>query len=77
MNLTAILIVGIITWAIVSLTNGPKANKKADKVYNDLQDEHEKMKQELTQMAERLAVLEKIVTDEKYQLNKKFNALRD
>ncbi|MGK0371978.1 MAG: hypothetical protein ACJAW1_002222 [Glaciecola sp.] len=33
------------------------------------------MQKELDVMAERLAVLEKIVTDEKYQLNKELNSL--
>jgi len=77
MNLTTIFIVGIIAWAVVSITNRPRPNKKNANIESELKAEHEQMKQELAQMAERLAVLEKIVTDEKYQLNKEFDSLKD
>lgn len=77
MNMTAIGIVAIIAWAIVSITQGAKPNKKNKATQDQLQNEHEQLKQEIAAMAERLAVLEKIVTDEKYQLNKEFDSLKD
>lgn len=78
MSWTAVLIVGIICWAIVAMTQGGKSISKKDKVsVSEMQNEHEQLKAEIVAMAERLAVLEKIVTDEKYQLNKEFESLKD
>lgn len=77
MDMTAIAIVAIIAWAIVSITQGQGPRKKSKAAQATLQTEHETMKQELAVMAERLATLEKIVTDEKYQLNKEFASLKD
>lgn len=78
MSWTAVLIVGIICWAIVAMTQGRKSTSKKDKVsVSEMQNEHEQLKAEIAAMAERLAVLEKIVTDEKYQLNKEFESLKD
>ena len=72
MNMTAVAIVAIICWAIVSLTNGPKRPKgnKADKR------ENEALKEEVDALKERVATLEKIVTDEKYNLHKEFENLK-
>jgi hypothetical protein len=75
MNMTAIAIVAIVCWAIVSLTNGRPPSKKQKTANSELESKYEQMQKDLNQMAERLAVLEKIVTDEKYQLNKEFNSL--
>lgn len=77
MDITAIAIVGIIAWSVVSIVQGVKPAKKAKAAQGELQSEHEQMKQELAIMSERLAVLEKIVTDEKYQLNREFASLKD
>lgn len=78
MNFTAVAIVGVICWAIVALTRGPKRSSKKDNAQiNDLLAEQEQLKAELQNMAERLVVLEKIVTDEKYELNKEFANLKD
>ncbi|MFT6269384.1 MAG: flagellar motility protein MotE (MotC chaperone) [Alphaproteobacteria bacterium] len=75
MDMTAIAIVAIICWAIVSLSKNRSPSKKSKTVESQLQSEHAQMQKELDVMAERLAVLEKIVTDEKYQLNKELNSL--
>lgn len=75
MDMTAIAIVAIICYAIVSLSKNRTPSKKNKSFESQLQSEHAQMQHELASMAERLAVLEKIVTDEKYQLNKEFNAL--
>ena len=71
MNLTAIAIVAIICWAIVELTQGSKSKKKS-KVDNQLNDE---LKQQVADLKTRVETLEKIVTDEKYDLNRQFDNL--
>ncbi|MCV2885536.1 hypothetical protein OE749_12600 [Aestuariibacter sp. AA17] len=71
MNLTAIFIVGIVCWAIVELVNGGgkrKLNKKTD-VDNDA------LRQEVRALKERVEILERIVTDEKYDLKRQFDNL--
>ncbi len=76
MNMTAVAIVAIICWGIVSLTK-PSATKKKHKAdLQKLEDEQAQMKHDLDEMSKRLAVLEKIVTDEKYELNKAFDDLK-
>ena len=75
MDITAIAIVAIICWAIVSLSKSRSPSKKSKDLQGNLQAEHEQMQKQLDIMAERLVVLEKIVTDEKYQLNKEFSSL--
>lgn len=72
MNMTAVAIVAIICWAIVELTKGPREKKKgkADQMENDA------LRQEIADLKERVATLEKIVTDEKYSLNKEFENLK-
>ncbi|WP_299074891.1 hypothetical protein [uncultured Paraglaciecola sp.] len=74
MNLTAIAIVALVCWAIVELVNGPKGKKKEQKnteqvnTINDLE-------REVAALRDRIETLEKIVTDEKYDLNRQFNDL--
>lgn len=75
MDITAIAIVAIICWAIVSLSKSRSPNKKSKEYQDQLQTEHQQMQKQLDIMAERLVVLERIVTDEKYQLNKEFSSL--
>lgn len=75
MDITAIAIVGIICYGIVSLSKNRSPGKQNKALENQLREEHEQMQKELHVMAERLAVLEKIVTDEKYQLKREFDAL--
>lgn len=72
MNMTAIAIVGIVCWAIVELVNTifKKRNATAGKDVGNMQEE-------IASLKERVATLEKIVTDEKYQLNKEFENLKD
>jgi hypothetical protein len=71
MNLTAIAIVAIVCWAIVELTNGSKSKKK-NKVDSQLNDD---LKKQVTALRVRIETLEKIVTDEKYDLDRQFNNL--
>jgi hypothetical protein len=75
MNMTAIAIVALVCWAIVELVNGPKGKKKDKKdtaqvnLTNDLE-------REVAAMRDRIETLEKIVTDEKYDLNRQFDDLK-
>ena len=75
MNLTAIFIVGIICWAIVELKNGPKGKKKDTMQQAQYQQDMEEVVQELRTLQDRVETLEKIVTDEKYQLKKEIDSL--
>ena len=72
MNLTAVGIVALVCWAIVSLVNGPRSRKK-DKQETQ---QNQGLQQELAALKERIEVLEKIVTDEKYDLNRQFDDLK-
>ncbi|MDP5032456.1 MAG: hypothetical protein NWQ54_07125 [Paraglaciecola sp.] len=72
MNMTAIAIVAIVCWAIVELVNGTrgkKQGKKDEQKNSDLQ-------QQIVTLKERIETLEKIVTDEKYDLNRQFDDLK-
>ncbi|MFT4995325.1 MAG: hypothetical protein ACI965_002374 [Paraglaciecola sp.] len=72
MNMTAIAIVALVCWAIVALVNGPRAKKKDNKE-TQVSDQSA---QELAALKERIETLEKIVTDEKYDLNRQFDDLK-
>ena len=71
MNITAIAIVGIICWAIVELVQGGK-NKKKGKAYDA---DIAKLQDEIDVMRERIATLERIVTEEPYDLKREFKDL--
>jgi hypothetical protein len=75
MNFTAILIVAIVSWAIVKLVNGPKGKKK-DKKETDQINLANRLERDMAVMRERIEILEKIVTDEKYDLNRQFDDLK-
>jgi hypothetical protein len=72
MNITAIAIVALVCWAIVELVNGPKSKKKDANQINTTND----LEREVKTMRERIETLEKIVTDEKYDLNSQFDDLK-
>ncbi|MDU0354508.1 hypothetical protein RS130_11690 [Paraglaciecola aquimarina] len=75
MNMTAIAIVAISCWAIVELVNGPKGKKRAKREAEktNLTSDLEK---EVAALKERVEVLEKIVTDKKYDLHRQFEDLK-
>jgi hypothetical protein len=75
MNLTAIFIVGIVCMAIVSLVNGPRGKKKDKKDANQVNLTND-LEREVIAMRERIETLEKIVTDEKYDLHRQFEDLK-
>ena len=72
MNVTAVVIVAIICWAIVELVNGKRVRKHTKQGSQ----ETDALRQEVQDLRERVQVLEKIVTDEKYSLNKEFENLK-
>ena len=75
MNITAIVIVAVICWAIVELVNGPRGKKK-DKKETDQINLANNLERDMAVMRERIETLEKIVTDEKYDLNRQFDDLK-
>ena len=75
MNMTAIAIVALVCWAIVELVNGPKGKKKDKKNTAPVNQTHD-LEREVEAMRERIETLEKIVTDEKYDLNRQFDDLK-
>ncbi|MFT5298809.1 MAG: phage shock protein B [Arenicella sp.] len=75
MNITAIVIVAVVCWAIVELVNGPKSKKKDKKDANQINLAND-LERDMAIMRERIETLEKIVTDEKYDLNRQFDDLK-
>lgn len=71
MDMTAIIIVAIVAWTIVTIIQTVK-DKNSSKVSNR---ETEAYQSEIASLKERVSVLEKIVTDEKYELKKQFDDL--
>ncbi|MDM7860196.1 hypothetical protein QTP81_06280 [Alteromonas sp. ASW11-36] len=74
MNTTAIAIVAIIAWALVSITTDRKSKRKSKQDTLSSAEKAE-MIARMDAMQERIEVLEKIVTDEKYDLNREFENL--
>ena len=75
MNVTAIAIVALVCWAIVELVNGPKGKKK-DKKDTAQVNQTQDLERKVEAIRERIETLEKIVTDEKYDLNRQFDKLK-
>ncbi len=71
MNMTAIAIVAIVCWAIVSIVEAAKSNKK----HKISQVERDQIEKEIAALKQRIETLERIVTDEKYALKKEFENL--
>jgi cell division protein FtsB len=74
MNITAVAIVAMVCWAIVELVNGPKGKKKNKQDFEQIQLATQ-LQTQVVEMRDRIEVLEKIVTDEKYDLNRQFDEL--
>ncbi|MBL4632087.1 MAG: hypothetical protein JKY14_13400 [Paraglaciecola sp.] len=75
MNITAVAIVALVCWAIVELVNGQKGKKK-DKTSAEQVKLNNDLEREVEAMRGRIETLEKIVTDEKYDLNRQFDDLK-
>lgn len=75
MNLTAISIVALVCWAIVQLVNGPKSKRKDRKNVDQINLTND-LERDIAAMRDRIEILEKIVTDEKYDLNRQFDDLK-
>jgi hypothetical protein len=72
MELTPILIVGIICWTIVRLVDSKKVKNKNKQTAMDSNGE---MRAKMEHMQARIETLEKIVTDEKFDLHRQFDEL--
>ena len=68
MNMTAVAIVAICAWALVSIIDSAK-DKSRKKLTNKETDAY---KTEIAELKERVSILEKVVTDERYDLKKQF-----
>ncbi|AEP30531.1 hypothetical protein [Brumicola nitratireducens] len=75
MNLTAIFIVAIVVGGITSIIS-TLSNKKIKESNKFNKEERDDMQVQIQKMNERIATLERIVTDEKYSLNKQFADLK-
>ena len=73
MDITAIAIVSVICWAIVSIYQERSYGKKSEhKSVKALRSEYD---EKISMLNDRIATLETIVTDEKYNLKRQFDAL--
>ncbi len=73
MNTTAIAIIAIICWAIVSIV---RSGKDSGKVKEKIAQENDGLRAEIDGLKDRIATLEAIVTDEKYSLKREFENLK-
>lgn len=78
MDLTAIIIIAIVSSAIVSIIK-ILAKHNRDKISSNAQvsSSQQDLTAQIQALQERVNVLESIVTDEKYSLNKAFSELKD
>ncbi|MCC2606300.1 hypothetical protein [Planctobacterium marinum] len=72
MNVTAVAIISIIFGCSIALV-GMILKHRSQSRLNSV--DSERLQAEISQLKERVATLEKIVTDEKYQLKKEFDSL--
>lgn len=75
MNLTAIIIVAICVGGITSIIS-TLSNKKVKESSKFNKQERDEIQLQMQKMSERIETLERIVTDEKYSLNKEFANLK-
>ncbi|MBU2977881.1 hypothetical protein [Alteromonas sp. C1M14] len=71
MNMTVIAIVAICAWALVKITRNTKNNQPNKKSAQ----QEAALQQEIDALRDRIEVLEKIVTDDNYDLKKQFKDL--
>nr|WP_136251627.1 hypothetical protein [Ningiella ruwaisensis] len=76
MNLTAIIIIAILASMVVSIVKTVKRNNQVKFTDSKFKEYETQVEQKLSAMQQRIEVLEKIVTDEKYNLNKEFENLK-
>lgn len=73
MDITAIFIVGIVFFSVVTIIKTVFNHKHQPGMKGESE---QLLNQELASLKDRVATLERIVTDEKYQLNKEFENLK-
>lgn len=71
MNMTAIAIVAIVCWALVSIIDSLKSNQK----HKTTKATQAALENDIEQLKQRVETLEKIVTDKNYDLHKEFDKL--
>ncbi|WP_438862709.1 hypothetical protein [Neptunicella sp.] len=71
MNLTAIAIVAIVFFGVAEIIKQAKKKNPSSSQPND------GLEQQINALKERVETLEKIVTDENYDLKKQFDTLKD
>lgn len=72
MNVTAVAIIGIIFGCTITMVRMILDHRSKSKLTSE---DNGQLKAEIQQLKERVATLERIVTDSKYQLNKEFDSL--
>lgn len=72
MNFTAIAIIGIICWTIIKLTGKDKKSAKQEPAVDQ---DKVNLHHQVDTLKERIAVLEAIVTDDKYSLKREIDSL--
>jgi hypothetical protein len=78
MDFTAIIIIAIICSMVVSIVKiVKKSNSSSKSIHVQLEGYEQSMEQKIHALQARIEVLEKIVTDEKYTLNKAFSELNN
>lgn len=70
-------LIWVIGDAIVNIIKASKGGKKAQQQTAELQQNITDLEDELLDVRERVQVLEKIVTDDKHQLNREINNLKE
>ena len=73
MDITAIAIVAIVCWAIVELFGRRKKDPLNDALEQQIGDNG--VDKELQELRDRVAALEKIVTDQEFQLKREIDSL--
>jgi peptidoglycan hydrolase CwlO-like protein len=78
MDFTAIIIIAIICSMVVSIVKIVKKSNQSDtKASAQFENYEQDVEQKISSLQARIEVLEKIVTEEKYSLNKAFSELKN
>ncbi len=73
--IAVIAVSSIVTRGVVEIIKASKAGGKGSKRFDDLEGDLANLEQDLEDARQRIEVLEKIVTDGKYDLSKQINDL--
>jgi 5-bromo-4-chloroindolyl phosphate hydrolysis protein len=73
--IAAIAICAIVTDGVVKIIRAAKSGRAGSQKFTDMETDLDSLEAELNDARQRIEVLEKIVTDEKYDLGKKIDDL--